>query len=317
MFAIPRYRGERGHPVLFRAPVLAEFLALPAGAAARDVVHAYASRTVYVDVDDFGVVRDADTPEDYEALLKATEERLMPRIRLIRRFVLLAVLLVAIAGIAAPFINADRFGARIREALERSLGRKVQIGRVHFNLFTGPGFTIDDVLIHEDPRFGVEPFAHVQQLDARVGLASIWTGRLSFSRLRLLEPSVNLVRRSEGGWNMVALLDHAVHTQGGEGERLTLGLPSVEVRSGRLYFKQDDTKSGFYVLDTDVDISPRDGGRRGFDIKFSAGPARTDRTAQAFATMRGRGQWEPGPAAIRHSTSISNSKGREWTNWSR
>ncbi len=74
VFAIPRYRGERGHPVLFRTPVLAEFLALPAGAAARDIVHAYASRTVYVDVEDFGVVRDADTPEDYQALLKATEK---------------------------------------------------------------------------------------------------------------------------------------------------------------------------------------------------------------------------------------------------
>ena len=73
-FAIPRYRGKRGHPVVFRTPVLAEFLSLPASASARDIVHAYATRTVYVDTEDFGVALDADTPEDYEALVKAVEE---------------------------------------------------------------------------------------------------------------------------------------------------------------------------------------------------------------------------------------------------
>ena len=75
VFAVPRYRGERGHPVLFRTPLLAEFLALPPEGAARDIVHAYASRTVYVDVDDFGVVRDADTPDDLEAMRRAVEGR--------------------------------------------------------------------------------------------------------------------------------------------------------------------------------------------------------------------------------------------------
>jgi molybdenum cofactor cytidylyltransferase len=75
VFAVPRYRGERGHPVLFRMPVLTEFLALPPDGAARDIVHAYASRTVYVEVDDFGVVRDADTPDDLEAIRRAVEAR--------------------------------------------------------------------------------------------------------------------------------------------------------------------------------------------------------------------------------------------------
>jgi len=74
VFAIPRYRDKRGHPVVFRTPVLAEFLALPATASARDVVHAYAARTVYLDTEDFGVVLDADTPEDYQAMVKAVEE---------------------------------------------------------------------------------------------------------------------------------------------------------------------------------------------------------------------------------------------------
>ena len=46
-------------------------------------------------------------------------------------------------------------------------------GPVHFNLFTGPGFTVDDVTIHEDPRAGIEPFAYVGTLEARVQLLSL------------------------------------------------------------------------------------------------------------------------------------------------
>jgi molybdenum cofactor cytidylyltransferase len=67
-FVIPRFEGQRGHPVLFDARLIAEFLALPPGAAARDVVHRYVASTKYVDVSDPGILRDIDEPADYEAL---------------------------------------------------------------------------------------------------------------------------------------------------------------------------------------------------------------------------------------------------------
>jgi len=67
-FVIPRFEGRRGHPVLFDARLTGEFLALPADAAARDVVHRYVGSTEYVDVADPGILRDIDEPADYEAL---------------------------------------------------------------------------------------------------------------------------------------------------------------------------------------------------------------------------------------------------------
>lgn len=69
-FVIPRYRGKHGHPVLFAGAVTFDFLNLPESAAARDVVHAYAPETRYIDVDDPGVVQDVDCPEDYADLLR-------------------------------------------------------------------------------------------------------------------------------------------------------------------------------------------------------------------------------------------------------
>ena len=67
------------------------------------------------------------------------------------RWLLAGLAAFLIAGLAAPFLSADRYGERIREALEASLGRKVKIGKVRFTLLSGPGFTISDVEIAEDP----------------------------------------------------------------------------------------------------------------------------------------------------------------------
>ncbi len=65
---IPRYRGMRGHPVCAARKFIPEFLALPAEAQAREVVHRHAGEACYVDVDDPGILRDVDDPEAYAAL---------------------------------------------------------------------------------------------------------------------------------------------------------------------------------------------------------------------------------------------------------
>jgi molybdenum cofactor cytidylyltransferase len=69
-FVIPRHEGRRGHPVLMSGAMIPQMLALPAGAAARDLVRSRAEDTCYVDVDDPRVHLDIDTPGDYDALLK-------------------------------------------------------------------------------------------------------------------------------------------------------------------------------------------------------------------------------------------------------
>ena len=65
---IPRYAGRRGHPVLLSRVVIEEILALPPEATAKQVVRGHVGDVVLVEVDDPGVVRDVDTPEDYLAL---------------------------------------------------------------------------------------------------------------------------------------------------------------------------------------------------------------------------------------------------------
>lgn len=61
---VARYRGRRGHPVIFDRSVFAELMAAPEDQGARVVVNAKPERVVYVDVEDSGVVLDLDTPAD-------------------------------------------------------------------------------------------------------------------------------------------------------------------------------------------------------------------------------------------------------------
>jgi molybdenum cofactor cytidylyltransferase len=60
----PRYRGKRGHPVALPALLRDEIRAADPGATLHDVIHAHVDMRVDVDVEDPGVVRDIDRPED-------------------------------------------------------------------------------------------------------------------------------------------------------------------------------------------------------------------------------------------------------------
>jgi molybdenum cofactor cytidylyltransferase len=76
LIRIPRFVGERGHPVWFRRDLIPEFLALPATGAANQVVRAHRAQTEFLEVSDPGVVADIDDPAAYQELLaSSTRER--------------------------------------------------------------------------------------------------------------------------------------------------------------------------------------------------------------------------------------------------
>lgn len=67
---IPSYRMQAGHPVLIPRPLWPAILALPAGANLRSVWRVEGTRVQWVGVDTPSVLRDMDTPEDYEQELR-------------------------------------------------------------------------------------------------------------------------------------------------------------------------------------------------------------------------------------------------------
>jgi molybdenum cofactor cytidylyltransferase len=67
---VPTYRGRRGHPVWIRWDAVAEIRQLPAGRGLNDFVRRQKGATLELEWDDAEILRDVDTPEDYQRLLR-------------------------------------------------------------------------------------------------------------------------------------------------------------------------------------------------------------------------------------------------------
>jgi hypothetical protein len=211
-------------------------------------------------------------------------------IRRCLKIVFAAIALVIVAGLAAPKFQANQYRGRIKTALESGLHRKVEFGEIKFNLFTGPGFSVDNVTIGEDPELGAEPIAYVNstgKLTAIPRLWSLWTGHLEFSSLRLDDAQINLSRTEpqpgEYRWNIERLMRPSI----------IAAFPNISIRNSRINFKAENLKSVVYLLDCDLDISPPSSAKDGWHIRFEGKPARTDRAARGSGIFTARGAWYP------------------------
>ena len=77
LLVIPRIQTptgpKRGHPVFAARAIAEELLALPPTAMANEVIHGHIPQTVYVDVNDPGILTDIDDREAYRRLSEAAK----------------------------------------------------------------------------------------------------------------------------------------------------------------------------------------------------------------------------------------------------
>ncbi len=65
---VPSYQMRRGHPWLVERGLWPELLELAQDQTMRDFLHAHEEKIRYVEVDSPGILKDLDTPEDYQRL---------------------------------------------------------------------------------------------------------------------------------------------------------------------------------------------------------------------------------------------------------
>jgi hypothetical protein len=203
------------------------------------------------------------------------------------RTIFLAVAGFLAAALLLPFVvNVNRFRGQIVRALEAGLGRPVQVGSVRLRLLAWPGFDLKNVSIAEDPAFGAEPFARMPELRATLRLRSLWTGRMVFSSLVFVEPSVNLARNAQGRWAIESLLGRAASSHA------LAAPPYLELKDARVNFKSGDFKSVFFLADVDAAIYASPGSPR-LNLRLGCSPARTDRTLTDVGQLRVEGSFQP------------------------
>jgi hypothetical protein len=212
-----------------------------------------------------------------------------------RRIITLIVVFCALAFVAlsiiAPFVNAARFSASVKQSLEDSLGRPVSFEKVYYRILPVPGFSLENVTIGEDPSYGLEPFASRCGLEARLRIDKLLSGQIRFANLRLTDPSINLVKRDDGAWNVVEFVQRMSAPR-----RLPLNfIPAVQIANGRLDFKLGTHKTIFYIAAADISIYPAYSGR--INLSFTGSPARTDRAGNGFGALRGNLSWFVNPTS--------------------
>jgi hypothetical protein len=136
------------------------------------------------------------------------------------------------------------------------------------------------------------------EVTARVRLTSLLRGRLDVSRLELSEPSLNLVRRADGRWNLEELLEHTARTPTAPTEKskseVRPGFPYIEANSGRINFKSGVEKKAYALLDADFALWQESENTWG--VRLKAQPLRTDTNLNDAGVLQVSGSWQRAPS---------------------
>ena len=106
--------------------------------------------------------------------------------------------LVALGAAAVLLIDVNQFREPIRAQIEKRLGRTVAIGNLGLKLFP-LAIRLNDVSIGESPKFpSREPFLSARETYVRVSLGALLAKQVNVESVRVVGPTVELIRNAEG-----------------------------------------------------------------------------------------------------------------------
>lgn len=214
----------------------------------------------------------------------------------------LAAAFVLMAGLAAwaPFVRVPWLAAPFRRAVESALGRSVAFSEVRFSLIPAPSVVAYQVVIGEDPAFGLEPFAYADEMRATLRLPPLLQGRLEPAALRLTGASLNFARSETAGFNLAVFLQKSLGRTG-----KSAAIPTLSLRESRINFREGVHKSAYYLNAVDLDLEPPRTPGDELRWRYEASPARTDRSEQGFGRFSGSGRWIPGGQGGRFAVDVA------------
>jgi AsmA protein len=220
------------------------------------------------------------------------------RRRLRWSFVGVSVLLVLL--LTPPLLNVNRLRLRIASSMSATLGRPVHMDKVSVHLLPIPGFTLENLVVSEDPSFGYEPVIRAMKVELTPRLSSLWRRQVEIATIRFevddngSAPSLNLVRNAQGKWNLQSLLMHAAQVNAEPTSQSSAGpaprFPYIEATGGRVNLKLGDEKQPFSLLDADFALwlpTPES-----WHVRLEGKPTRTDTNASDTGTVTLEGKLE-------------------------
>src|SRR5579884_1147801 len=229
-------------------------------------------------------------PDAASRTVKETDARGSYPRRVHRIRLTLTIAIILIGAMVVPFrIRVNR--TQVMAAMTRALGREVSFSSIHYRLLPWPGFSISGFTVADDPAFSPEPVIHSENVTADIRLASLWRGRLEISRIRLEEPSLNIVRNADGRWNLEAILLRAAQIPSAPTNRRIAEqrarFPYIEATGGRINLRFGNEKKPLTLMDSDFVLWL--GAENRWNLEFAARPTRTDMNLTDLGIVRGNG----------------------------
>src|ERR1700693_2932138 len=203
--------------------------------------------------------------------------------------------LVAAQIAASISVRTPRVRNYFRARLEDAFGRPVQVKHFNIEILPSPRIYASGVTVGEDPAFGYEYFLRAEQLSAGLRWSGFLRGRFEFGTLSLGQPSLTLVRNSEGRWNLEDWLPPAKRPGAipspvyGRSRAPTSAnrLEKIEIDDGRINFKSTDIKRPFALISVSGSVEQVSPGR--WKLQLEAQPWRSGVALQSAGTVQVRG----------------------------
>ena len=220
-------------------------------------------------------------PPSISSRLPSPHARLWTGVGLLTLLLLLALL--------PPLLNLGRYQRRVAQSIGVSLGRPVHLDRVTLNILPRPSLTIENFTIEEDAAFGAEPTVRANVVIADLRISSLWRRRIEISRIRFIEPSVNLVLRPDGHWNLEKVLLQAALIEAAPTAQRRAGpaprFPYIEATGARLNLKLGYVKTPFSLTEADFALWLPEPGQ--WRMRLKSKPVRTDTSVTDTGVIEG------------------------------
>jgi len=207
---------------------------------------------------------------------------------------LVALGVVLLGFFGPPLLNVNRYRGQVATSIGNALGREVTVSNIELKMMPRPGMVLSGFSVADTASFGAEPMLRADTVTAYLRLSSLWRGRLEIGTLSLDSPSLNLVRRDDGHWNLEDLVERATRAQSAPTAKSTpevrARFPYVEATTGRINFKLGQVKKAFAFTDADFALWLESENEWG--IRLNGRPMRTDIPVSETGVLRMEGAFQ-------------------------
>lgn len=165
---------------------------------------------------------------------------------LIAVLVVLAVVVGAVL-IVPSFIDWNSYKAQIAERVSAATGRAVELkGDIGLSLLPSPALTVRDARLANAPGGSEPDMARLKELDVRVALGPLLSGRIQVQSIRLIDPTFVFEVLPDGrfNWDLSAAGRKTDAAGGGSGDGIasSVSFDQVTVKNGTILYR--DARTG-------------------------------------------------------------------------